>query len=297
MDWLVANQADDGSWEDDVDQTAAVVEALNAGGRRGTTAQSKALSFIRSRQQRDGGFGEHDRGGTVQRGLDLLGRPGTGGRGDRRSDVASARVGEDPTGLPRGDAAARRQRAPLGHLATPTGSGPRRTRRPPSRARRCRSRRCPARSPSPSPGRQPAPTHARGDDGSRRGAGGTANGGNGDVTAGGGGNGAPLFSRPQPGSRGQQAGGRRVTTAPPKVTGGGSGGVAGQTVTGKLIGPGTATGASRKSTARGGAGPAHRRGGGRLPAGAAGGHRRIAAPGLLGGVQLERGPWRRRKAA
>ena len=58
------------------------------------------------------------------------------------------------------------------------------------------------------------------------------------MTAGGGGEGAPLFSRPQPGSRGVQPGGERDTERPSRATGEGEGAVAGESVAGKLVGRG-----------------------------------------------------------
>ena len=53
--------------------------------------------------------------------------------------------------------------------------------------------------------RDETPTRTSGDDGTQPGAGGVADGGDGDVTAGGGGQGAPLYSRAQPGSLGAPA--------------------------------------------------------------------------------------------
>ena len=86
------------------------------------------------------------------------------------------------------------------------------------------------------------PARTRGDDGTLPGAGGTADGGAGDVTAGGGGAGAPLFSQPQPGSRGQVPGGERDIERANPSTGQGADAVAGESVAGKLVGRGTAGG-------------------------------------------------------
>ena len=72
-----------------------------------------------------------------------------------------------------------------------------------------------------------------------------ASGGDGDVTAGGGGQGAPLYSRPQPGSLGVQPGGERDTDTPSRSTGQGEGEVAGESIAGKLVGQGTLNAAGK----------------------------------------------------
>ncbi len=56
LDWLLGQQGADGRGED-TDLTGSVLEALNAGGRRNTPAQARALAYLRSRQNADGGFG------------------------------------------------------------------------------------------------------------------------------------------------------------------------------------------------------------------------------------------------
>ena len=58
------------------------------------------------------------------------------------------------------------------------------------------------------------------------------------MTAGGGGEGAPLYSRPQPGSLGAQPGGERDTERPSRATGQGQSAPLGESVAGKLVGRG-----------------------------------------------------------
>jgi len=62
-DWLVLQQNEDGGWGfatkgggSDVDDTAAVVQALAAAGRRRSPAVRRALAFLRANQNPDGGF-------------------------------------------------------------------------------------------------------------------------------------------------------------------------------------------------------------------------------------------------
>jgi hypothetical protein len=292
MDWLVANQADDGTWNS-LDDTAAVIEALNAGGRRHTAAQSKAMRFIRSRQNADGGFGQGTLGelsnadstawvarGLVAAGVDA-GTWRAPGSGKTPLDYLAAM--QQPDGSVRHSSTSNMNTVWTTAYTVPALAGVALPIAAPGREK-----------PQSEPKKEAAPTQARGDARGQRGAGGTANGGNGDVTAGGGGNGAPLFSRPQPGSRGREAGGRRSTTTPPKLTGGG-GGVAGQTVTGKLIGPGTTT-ASKRNALSAAPGLRTAAAGGDSPPALLAGIGASLLLAALGGVQLERGPRRRRGA-
>jgi hypothetical protein len=68
-DWLIGEQNTDGSWPSvcpkticaevaNVDMTAAAIEALNAAGLHDTEAQAKALEFLHTAQNPDGGFPE-----------------------------------------------------------------------------------------------------------------------------------------------------------------------------------------------------------------------------------------------
>ena len=58
------------------------------------------------------------------------------------------------------------------------------------------------------------------------------------MTSGGGGDGAPLFSEPQPGSRGQAPGGARDIERPNRATEPGTVQPTGESVSGKLVGQG-----------------------------------------------------------
>jgi len=62
-DWIVAAQNPDGGWPavvrggpTDLDMTGAAIQALNAIGRRGTPAETRALALLRRLQHPDGGF-------------------------------------------------------------------------------------------------------------------------------------------------------------------------------------------------------------------------------------------------
>ena len=67
--WLVRQQNGDGGYgfrpsaTSDVDDTGAVLQALAAGGKRGTKPARRAVAFLRRTQNRDGGFGQF-RGGS-----------------------------------------------------------------------------------------------------------------------------------------------------------------------------------------------------------------------------------------
>ncbi len=65
------------------------------------------------------------------------------------------------------------------------------------------------------------------------------------MTAGGGGEGAPLYSRPQPGSLGAQPGGERDTDTPVAGHGRGRAVRSGESVAGKLVGRGTLNAAGK----------------------------------------------------
>ena len=62
-DWLLSVQNGDGGWEfttgdarSSADITGAVIQALRYAGRAGTQAEQRALAFLRTMQQDDGGF-------------------------------------------------------------------------------------------------------------------------------------------------------------------------------------------------------------------------------------------------
>jgi hypothetical protein len=290
MDWLASNQAEDGSW-DGVDLTASAIEALNAGGRTHTAGQAKGLAFIRSRQNADGGFGQ----GTpdepsnaastswVARALVAAGVDARTwrARGSGKTPLDYLAAMQQSDGSERYSATSDINGVWMTTYAAPALAG---VSLPIAAVERQKSQ--------SQPKKQAAPAHARGNDGGQRGAGGTATGGNGDVTAGGGGNGARLFSRPRPGSRGHETGGRRVTTTPPRVTGGGSGGSAGETVTGKLIGPGTATASPKRNALSAAPGLRTAAAGGASPPALLAGIGASLLLSALGGIHLERRPRR-----
>lgn len=246
LDWLVGNQKRDGSFAG-VDLTGSVIEALNAGGRRNTPAQARALAFIRSRQNGDGGFGQGEPGeqsntastSWVARALAaarVSARSFQGpGTGKTPLDYLAAMQQSD--GSVRYSATEDTNRIWMTTFTTPALAGA-------SLPLAAVDRQDPEDS---SARRSETPTNTRGDDGTQPGAGGTADGGDGDVTAGGGGDSAPLFSQPKPGSRGVQPGGERDTGRPSRATGRGQGAVAGESVAGRLIGRGklAATGNGR----------------------------------------------------
>jgi prenyltransferase beta subunit len=219
-EWLETQANDDGAWswqvkgtQDNVDLTGGALEALNAAGRPGTAAQREALAFLRGVQRPEGGFSE------------------TGGGEANVASTAWAvqglwAAGEDPETWLTGSGEATEEpldymeslQQPDGHVrwkkssdmngiwmtayvapafagqALPIGRVPRAL---PSASTESG---LPASCAEPSPG-----------DGS---AGGEEKDGEG-VIAGGGGEGAPLFSRPKPQSRGKTAGGARLVGAHP----------------------------------------------------------------------------------
>ncbi len=235
LNWLTANQQPDGSWEG-TDLTGSVIEALNAAGRRGTPAQARALRYLRSRQNADGGFGQGTPGEAsntastswVARALVSAGiaarRWQAGGSGRSPLDYLASMQQSD--GSVRHSAAKDVNRVWMTSFTTPALAGTSLPIAAVEREQKAKGE----------DAKEPEST--RGSDGGQAGAGGTAAGGDGEVTAGGGGHGAPLFSRPRPGSKGNQAGGRRDTRRRSRARGEGQGAVAGQSVVGKLVGRG-----------------------------------------------------------
>ena len=132
------------------------------------------------------------------------------------------------------------------------------------------------------------PARTRGDDGTQPGAGGVADGGDGDVTAGGGGEGAPLYSRPQPGSLGAQPGGERDTDTPSRATGEGDGRGAGESVAGKLVGRGTLDAAGKGRSLGSAPGLRAAAAGGQAPTWLVAAIAVALALSALGGIYLER---------
>lgn len=238
VDWLLSRQASDGSFGGDTDLTGSAIEALNAAGRRNTPQQAKALAYLRARQNADGGFAQSEPGDIsntsstawVVRGLVAARIQATsiraGGSGKTPLDYLAAMQQADgsiPTST-----ANRSNLAFSTAFTTPALSG---VSFPIAAVdRNDQEDRSPQRE-------EPQPKTSPGD-GSQPGAGGTAAGGDGDVTAGGGGDGAPLFSRPQPGSRGQAPGGAPDTTRSNPATEPAQVQPAGESVSGKLVGQG-----------------------------------------------------------
>jgi prenyltransferase beta subunit len=220
--WLLAAQNPDGSWSPqsskteagEVDMTGAALQALNAPGQSARSEpQQKALEYLHEAQEQDGGFPE---------------RPGEG-----ESNVASTAwavqglwaAGENPESWVKGAG-----REPLDYMQSlqqPDGHIRYRAREElngvwmtayvapafagqplPISPEVDPLRVDPVNPPPPSEASRTSPNPpARGS--AEPGQGGESSQQGGGVIAGGGGAGAPLFSRPQPQSRGKKPGGRR----------------------------------------------------------------------------------------
>jgi hypothetical protein len=192
--WLVGQQNTDGgfSWsrreaKSNVDTTGAAVQALRAAGRGGSPAEQRALAFLQTTQNADGGFPETGIGeesntastAWVVQGLWAAGIDPrtwrTPAGGDPLAFLASM---QQPDGSIRWKRSADLNPIWMTAMATPAFAG--------------RWHPIPTVPRAVKPGAEPPP--------------GTAG-----VGAGGGGEGAPLFSRPQPQSRGRRPGGVRRT--------------------------------------------------------------------------------------
>ncbi len=237
VDWLLSKQAPDGSFGGGTDLTGSAIEALNATGRRGTPAQQRALAYLRARQNSDGGFGAGPAGAEsnsastawVLRGLAAarIQPAGFGATGTGKTPLDYLAAMQQPDGSIPNSATDRTNTVWITSYTAPALAG---ASLPLAAVQR---------EEQPKTEQDPGPvSETGGDDGTLSGAGGTADGGDGDVTAGGGGAGAPLFSRPQPGSRGRVPGGERDIERANRSTGRGEGAVAGETVAGKLVGRG-----------------------------------------------------------
>ncbi len=246
LDWLLTRQAADGSWEG-TDLTGSVIEALNAAGRRGTPAQERALAYLRARQNADGGFGTGAEGGEsnsastawVVRGLVAARIEASGFRAARtgKTPLDYLAAMQQPDGSIPNSATDRSNTVWITSYTGPALAGASFPIAAVQREEQPRTEQ-----------RGDPPARTRGDDGTLPGAGGTADGGAGDVTAGGGGAGAPLFSQPQPGSQGQVPGGERDIERANPSTGQGADAVVGESVAGRLVGRGTlAAGAKGRS--------------------------------------------------
>jgi squalene-hopene cyclase-like protein/prenyltransferase/squalene oxidase-like repeat protein len=200
-DWLGANQQDNGGWAwddrdapDEVDLTGAVLQALIAAGRSESPAVQEGVEYLRRAQNPDGGFPEFP--------------------GEHESNAASTAwatqaiwaVGENPEGWLTGSGQETEEpldfmeslQAPDGHIAWKKGADTNGVWMTAYVTPAFAGQAWPIPfAPRKSPGAPPEP----GEGGDQSGAG---------VIAGGGGNGAPLFSRPKPQSKGKTPGGARV---------------------------------------------------------------------------------------
>jgi hypothetical protein len=272
-EWLLGRQGADGSWPShapgsppSADTTAAAIQALNAAGRRGTEAQSRAFEYLRGAQRPDGGFeavpgagsnaattawavqaiwsaGHSPRDWRTESGADPLsylaslqradGSIGYTASSDANSLWMTAQVGPALAG----------RAYPLAAVPRRVAAGPRASRGVATAARLARER--------------------------RRGGGGELFARGDGVIAGGGGRGARLFSAPQPQSGGSTARGSRAPQAPRRAT--------------------AAAGASASGPSAGGLRPLRGAGRGRGGAEVEGllvaGRRAPAAPGLFGAAR------------
>ncbi len=222
--WLEAQQIADGSWssncprtvpncspQPEVDMTGAAIEALNAAGRHRTHAQLAAFKFLHDVQNPDAGFPETPSEEESNVASTAWGAQGIWSAGQ---DPEAWRIG---AGNPLGYMASLQQSdgsirwkvsedsipvwmtayvAPaFAGRALPIATVPRALRTDP-------------------PASGPSVASAVASGAGEVGQGGESAGQGGGVIAGGGGGGAPLFSRPQPQSRGRVRGGARALSEP-----------------------------------------------------------------------------------
>jgi prenyltransferase beta subunit len=203
--WLMSVQNPDGGWEysqdrlgSSADITGAVIQALRAAGHADTRAEHRGLAFLQSMQRDGGGFGysaEQPEANTASTSWAVQALWSAG------IDPASwERGGGDPLDY------LRSMQLPSGEILWKTGP------RGGTNTLWMTAYAAPAYAgmtwPLPKVPRRtsPAPEKPEAGDGAGNG---VMPDGSGDVIAGGGGNGAPLFSRPQPQSRGSTPGGVR----------------------------------------------------------------------------------------
>jgi acyl-coenzyme A thioesterase PaaI-like protein len=215
-DWLLTVQEPSGAWgyapglEPSSDTTAAVLEALHAAGRTGTPQEAAAWAYLATLRNADGGFGfnaaepQSNTASTAwvaqamwAAGID----PGSAAPGDasaldflasmQRADGSIAWKADDD-----------RNSVWMTAYAAPAYAG-----RPLPLTAVPRAMAVPP----PAASEVEAPPAGARDDAAVAGAGGLGSAHAGAVIAGGGGNGARLFSRPQPQSRGRTPGGVRDT--------------------------------------------------------------------------------------
>jgi prenyltransferase beta subunit len=202
-EWVIQQQNSDGSWAwqnkgspDESDMTGAAIEALNAAGMPDTEAQQKAIKYLHEVQEADGGFPEFPSEGESNSGSTAWATQGIWAAGEDPEAPAWVQPssGRGPLdyleSMQQPDGHIRyRKSEELNGVWMTAYAGPAYAGQP---------------LPIPPPPRNPeAPVPP-----SSPGQGGGTQSGSG-VIAGGGGLGAPLFSRPQPGSKGHTPGGAR----------------------------------------------------------------------------------------
>jgi hypothetical protein len=202
--WVIAQQNAEGSWSwqnkgspGEADMTGAAIEALNAAGMPNTDAQQKAIEYLHEVQEPDGGFPEFGSEGESNAGSTAWATQGIWAAGENPEAHSWVKLSsghgpldylesmQQPDGHIRYRASAEINGVWMTAYTGPAYAG--------------------QQLPIPSPARNLAPPTSpsppsQGGEGSQVGSG---------VIAGGGGNGAFLFSRPQPGSKGHTAGGVR----------------------------------------------------------------------------------------
>jgi prenyltransferase beta subunit len=215
VEWLIGQENGDRGWAwrekgdpSEVDMTAAVIEALNAAGRHNTPSQQKALEYLHRAQKPDGGFpqfpGERESNvastAWAVQGLWSAGEnPETWTKGSGREPLNYMESLQQADGSIQWKASSDANTLWMTAMAAPTFTG--------------------GYFPYPSvplkeksalkgPSTGSAATFSPGS--AESGQGGESSQPGSGVIAGGGGNGAPLFSRPQPQSRGKKPGGVRL---------------------------------------------------------------------------------------
>jgi Squalene-hopene cyclase C-terminal domain/Prenyltransferase and squalene oxidase repeat len=224
-DWLVTQQNGDGGWSwevkgsrSEVDLTGAAIEALNAAGRHDSEAQEKALRYLHEAQRGDGGFAEFPDEAESNVASTAWGVQGLWAAGENPETwlTGSGEATEEPLDYMES------LQQPDGHIrwkassdlngiwmtayvapafagqALPIPAVPRSLPSASAVAATSEETMLPASCREPPPGGDPP---APGAESPKPGGG---------VIAGGGGEGAPLFSRPKPQSKGKTPGGARV---------------------------------------------------------------------------------------
>jgi hypothetical protein len=222
-EWLIGAQSGDGSWSPlqahaesgEVDMTGAAIEALNAAGRHDIHAQQKALDaqhkafeYLHKAQESSGGFpqflGEDEANvassAWVAQGIWSAGEnPETWGTSSGREPLAYMASLQQPDGHIRWKQSKELNGVWMTAYVAPAFAG--QALPIPAVPRSVQSRPTSPISGSTTPTAQGTAEAGQGGQSSRPGSG---------VIAGGGGRGAPLFSRPQPQSRGRTPGGVRL---------------------------------------------------------------------------------------